>query len=71
MNIKTVISAVLLATLVASPALAQSSYGRPYLHRGGVTDEAHRQHPNEAYLKAVSNENDRLIGKIKGICRGC
>jgi hypothetical protein len=71
MNIKTVISAVLLATLVASPALARGSYGHPYLHRGGVTDEEHRQHPNEAYLKRVSDEHDRVIGKLKSICRGC
>ena len=50
MSNKTVISAVLLATLLAFPALALGGHGRPYLHRGGVTDEAHRPHPNEAYL---------------------
>ena len=38
----------------------------------GSEQDAGRGHANDAYLKAVSEENDRLLNtKLKSICRGC
>ena len=76
MHVRTMISVVLagalLAASVLSPASARGGRAR---HSGNmrsavVNDEAHRQR-NEAYLKSVSHENERVIGKLKSICRGC
>lgn len=30
-----------------------------------------RRHANDAYVKAASQERDRLLKKLKDICRGC
>jgi hypothetical protein len=32
---------------------------------------AGRRHSNDAYVKAASQERDRLLKKLKDICRGC
>jgi len=30
-----------------------------------------RRHGNDAYVKAASDERDKLLTKLKNICRGC
>jgi hypothetical protein len=71
---------MLLLVACTEPALARG------VHNHGVTDmphagagmaggseaggEAHR-HGNNAYGKARIEEKDRLISKLKSICRGC
>lgn len=30
-----------------------------------------RRHGNDAYVKAASDERDKLLKKLKDICRGC
>jgi hypothetical protein len=66
----------LAGVLVAAPGLSPASARGGHARYGGhmrsavVNDEAHRQR-NQAYLKSVSDENTRVIGKLKSICRGC
>ena len=63
------------------PALARGvhNYGVTHIPPHGEGDmaggseaggEAHR-HGNNAYGKARIEEKDRLISKLKSICRGC
>lgn len=75
-------AAVLMLLLMArtEPALARG------VHNHGVTHMPHggddmaggseaggeaRRHGNHAYGKARIEEKDRLISKLKSICRGC
>jgi hypothetical protein len=73
--VATLMGAALLATL-ADPADARGVHG---LVRGSSGDGLHgaplaggRRHGNDSYVKAASDERDRLLTtKLKSICRGC
>jgi hypothetical protein len=39
------------------------------MHGGGFSGGGRRG--NSPYIKAASNERDKLLSKLKSICRGC
>jgi hypothetical protein len=70
---------MLLLMSCMEPALARGvhNHGGTHMPHGGdlaggseAGGEAHR-HGNNAYGKAKVEEKDRLISKLKSICRGC
>jgi hypothetical protein len=75
-------AAILMSLLIScmEPALARGVHnhgGTRMPHGGGdlaggseASGEGHR-HGNNAYGKAKVEEKDRLLGKLKSICRGC
>jgi hypothetical protein len=83
MRLKAAVSVILSVMLLVSPAMARGGhghFGRMHMHGLGGS-MAHgagegiaggRRHADDAYLRAVSDENDRLLNtKLKSICRGC
>jgi hypothetical protein len=73
-------SILILSIAVAAPAEARGSHG---FHHGSGGHEMHgadggasfagsRRRGNDAYAKAASEEEDKLLNtRIKSICRGC
>jgi hypothetical protein len=62
-----------LAALLASALPADARGGRGFaghgMHRASI---AGNRHGNDAYIKAASEEQDKLLNtKIKSICGGC
>ena len=78
-------SVLILSIAMAAPAAARGGhgFGGHGFHRGFSTHEMHggdgggslagdRRHDSDAYVKAASEEEDKLLNtKIKSICRGC
>jgi hypothetical protein len=69
---------LMLSMMTAAPAEARG--GGHSFHHGSGDHEMHeggsfaggRHHGNDAYVKAASDEEDKLLkSKIKSICRGC
>ena len=73
-------SILILSMAIAASADARGAHG---FHHGSSDHERHgadggglsagdRHHGNDAYAKAASEEEDKLLNtKIKSICRGC
>jgi hypothetical protein len=65
-----------LLAIAALPAVARGGHG---FGRGSGGHRVHgaaftggRRHGNDSYIKAASDERDRLLNtQIKSICRGC
>jgi hypothetical protein len=72
-------SLAIAAALLMLPTAAGARGGHHFGgHHGMIgmnaAGEAHMgdgRHVDEAYAKAVSTEHERLLGKLKDICRGC
>ena len=72
-------SLAIIAALMLAPTAVEARGGHHFGgHHGmiGMNGEsaAHPsdgRHVDEAYAKAVSAEHERLLGKLKDICRGC
>jgi hypothetical protein len=67
---------MVLLTTLALPADARGvhGFGRGFGDHGmrGAQFAADRRHSNDAYMKAASDETDKLLNsKLKSICRGC
>jgi hypothetical protein len=66
------LSCALFLIALAAPADARGGGG---YNRGNVGDEhlaGRRRRGNNAYMKAASEERDKLLNtKLKSICRGC
>lgn len=45
------------------------SFGGAGLHGAHFANGG--RHSNDAYIKAASEEREKLLGKLKDICRGC
>jgi BRCT domain type II-containing protein len=68
---------ILLAVMVSAPVDARGGHGHAALvghgaqagEEGAASEAARRR--DEEYLKAVSEEEGRLVKKLKPICRGC
>jgi hypothetical protein len=65
---------------MAAPAEARGGHGFHHglggheIHgsEGGGSFAGNRRHGNDAYVRAASEEEDKLLNtKIKSICRGC
>jgi len=65
--------AAVLATLVASAEARGGGHGFGRgLFRHGEHFAGDSRHGNDAYIKAASDERDKLLtSKLKSICRGC
>ncbi|WGS23359.1 MULTISPECIES: hypothetical protein [unclassified Bradyrhizobium] len=71
----------LAVSMVAADARGGHGFGRGGLHMhgmhgGGATGAgafaADKRHADDPYIKAASDEEDRLLNsKLKSICRGC
>jgi hypothetical protein len=73
-------SILIVSMAMAAPAQTRGGHG---FHHGSGSHEMHgthgggsfagnRRHGNDAYVKAASDEEDKLLNtKIKSICRGC
>jgi hypothetical protein len=72
-----IVAAITIAALSAAfMAAAEARGGGHGLGRGVSARGAHfagdRRHGNDSYMKAASDERDKLLAnKIKSICRGC
>jgi hypothetical protein len=70
-------TAVLIAAmLTSSSSSAEARGGGHGFHAGGFGHGAHlasdRRHGNDTYIKAASDERDKLLNTgLKSICRGC
>jgi len=73
-------SILILSMAMAAPAEARGGHGfhyglgGPEMHGsdGGGSFAGNRRHGNDAYVRAASKEEDKLLNtKIKSICRGC
>ena len=73
-------SALILSMAMAAPAEARGGHGFHHglggheMHgsEGGGSFAGNRRHGNDAYVRAASEEEDKLLNtKIKSICRGC
>jgi hypothetical protein len=73
-------SILILSMALAAPAEARGGRGfhhGPGSHEmngsdGGGAFAGNRRHGNDAYVRAASEEEDKLLNtKIKSICRGC
>jgi hypothetical protein len=53
----------------AAPPIAQREHGRGGLHMHGGGGRGGGR--NSVYANARIEEKDRLLGKLKSICRGC
>ncbi|MCC8961142.1 hypothetical protein H8A95_02150 [Bradyrhizobium sp. Pear76] len=77
----TTIGLVALLAAAMPPAGARGGHGHGSghshgMHAGGTIrgggSAGNARHGNDAYTKAASDEEDRLLnGKLKSICRGC
>jgi hypothetical protein len=57
---------------LAAPAVARGGGGYSRANVGGEHSAGGRRHGNNAYMKAASEERDKLLNtKLKSICRGC
>jgi hypothetical protein len=73
------VAAGLVTALLASSALPASARGGHGFGRGmgahgmhGAPFAGDRRHANDTYIKAASQERDKLLNtQIKSICRGC
>jgi hypothetical protein len=76
MRLEMTIVTVVLLGLVASLPAAEARGHHGGIHGrhgmgGGAFAKDHR-HPNDDYVKAAAEEEDKLLdSKIKSICRGC
>jgi len=53
-------------------AAGHGAGGEHGMHDGNGSFAGGRRHGNDAYIKAASEERDRLLNtQIKSICRGC
>jgi hypothetical protein len=74
-----VVAAGLGTALLASSALSADARGGHGFGRGmgghgmhGAPFAGDRRHANDSYIKAASQERDKLLNtQIKSICRGC
>jgi hypothetical protein len=73
-------SILILSTAVTAPAEARGAHGVHHEHRsherhaseGSGPFAGDRHHGNDAYAKATSEEEDKLLNtRIKSICCGC
>jgi hypothetical protein len=73
-------SILILSMATAAPAEARAGHGFHHglggheMHGsdGGGSFAGNRHHGDDAYVKAASDEEDKLLNtKIKSICRGC
>jgi hypothetical protein len=77
MRTSTAVLMLLLMACAAEPASARGIHDYGGTHHEGnavIGSEAgfeSRRHGNTAYAKAKIEERDRLLGKLKSICRGC
>jgi hypothetical protein len=77
MRTATVVLALLLSTIGVVPGFAHGGHHGMHLQNGEHSMEgdsdAGRGHGrgNSAYNKAKVEERDRLLSKLKDICRGC
>jgi hypothetical protein len=73
-NFPIVVSAVLLVA-ASAPAFARGGGGHRFFGGGSAGRgqfSGGRRHGNDAYIKAASDERDKLLNtKLKSICRGC
>jgi hypothetical protein len=63
----------LLAVMASEPVNARGGHGHGASighGEGAAASEADRRR-DEEYIKAVSEEEQRLVKKLKSICRGC
>ncbi len=65
-----------MATVLAGMAITMASVAMKFGATGAVgadqSPAGDRLHGNEAYAKAATEEEDKLLNtKIKSICRGC
>jgi hypothetical protein len=62
-----------LLAIAALPAVARGGHGFGHGVGGhGATFASGRRHGNDSYIKAASDERDKLLNtQIKSICRGC
>jgi len=71
-----VVAAGLATALLASSAVPADARGGHGFGRGmgghGAPFAGDRRHANDTYIKAASEERDKLLNtRIKSICRGC
>ena len=73
-------SILILSIAMSAPAEARGGHGSHHgfggheIHGadGGGSFAGNRRHGNDAYVRAASDEEDKLLNtKIKSICRGC
>jgi hypothetical protein len=71
--VTTVVGLVFVAALThAAEARGGHGFGRGFGGHGMHGTAGDRRHGNDAYTKAASDEEDKLLaGKLKSICRGC
>jgi hypothetical protein len=73
-NVPIVMSAALLVA-ASAPAFARGAGGHRFLGGGSAGRDQFaggRRHGNDAYIKAASDERDKLLNTaLKSICRGC
>ena len=66
------LAATLVLIALAAPADARGGGGYSRGNVGGEHLAGGRQHGNDAYIKAASEEREKLLNtKLKSICRGC
>ena len=71
--IVTLATVVVMTTFTASAQVHRGGhgFGHGFSGRGAQFTGSHR-HGDDAYVNAVSEENDKLLAtKLKSICRGC
>ncbi|WP_420135764.1 hypothetical protein [Rhodopseudomonas sp.] len=69
------LTAAALAAALTTPLAAQARGGMGFHMHGGMGLHHGRfatgRHGNDSYVKAASDERDKLLSKLKSICRGC
>jgi hypothetical protein len=66
------LSCALVLIALAAPADARGGGGYGQGNVGGEHLAGGRRHGNDAYIKAASEEREKLLNtKLKSICRGC
>ncbi|MFC0242538.1 hypothetical protein [Rhodopseudomonas telluris] len=69
------LAAAALAALLLTPLAVQARGGMGFHMHGGMGMHLGRfaagRHGNDSYIKAASDERDKLLSKLKSICRGC
>jgi hypothetical protein len=77
MRVATVVLTLLFLTAGVVPGSAHGGHHGMHLQNGDRGTEGDseagrgRQRGNSAYAKAKVEERDRLLNKLKSICRGC